>query len=102
MTVLPPVHIPRIFEEVSSEVAESFQQKFQPFFDWNPWQYIIFLTTCELPFDDWHCSVGEIRGGQLLMATKCSSKLGMRPNNMSSKESGVRSKDNYTSGVFAP
>ena len=32
------------------------------------------------------------------MATKCSSKLGMRPNNMSSKESGVRSKDNCRSG----
>ena len=32
------------------------------------------------------------------MATKCSSRLGRRPNNMSSKESGVRSKDNCRSG----
>ena len=32
------------------------------------------------------------------MATKCSSKLGMRPNNMSSKERGVRSKDKCRSG----
>ena len=32
------------------------------------------------------------------MATKCSSKLGRRPNNMSSKERGVRSKDKCRSG----
>ena len=32
------------------------------------------------------------------MATKCSSKLGRRPNNMSSKERGVRSRDNCRSG----